>query len=57
MARGRGPIGFLTMGAIMITTYILQRSARAAFVKGISDVDWLDDAWRIFIEDYEGASQ
>jgi hypothetical protein len=36
---------------------IAQRSARAAFVKGISDVDWLGDAWRIFIEDYEGASQ
>jgi len=30
---------------------IAQRSARAAFVKGISDAEWTRVAWRIFIED------
>ena len=39
---------------------ITQRSARAAFIKGISDAEWLAVAWRIFTEDAlinEGALQ
>ncbi len=39
---------------------IAQRSARAAFIKGISDAEWLAVAWRIFTEDAlinEGAIQ